>query len=71
MFDYPSSSDYVAEYPTTSSLVRLKRTRRSDDIEDDWNNNDNEENDGEPLNFLLEEGERPSRSDERSARLSS
>ena len=48
MFDHPSSSDYVAEYPITSSLVRLKRTRRSDDIEDDWNNNDNEENDGEP-----------------------
>jgi hypothetical protein len=48
MFDHPSSSDYVAEYSTTSPLVRLKRRTRGDDIEDDWNNNDNEENDGEP-----------------------
>ena len=45
MFDHPSSSDYVAEYSTTSPLVRLKRTTRGDDIEDDWNNNDDEEND--------------------------
>ena len=48
MFDHPSSSDYVAEYSTTSPLVRLKRRTRGDDIEDDWNNDDYEENDEEP-----------------------
>jgi hypothetical protein len=44
MSDYSSYSDYVAEYSTTSPLVRLKRTRRSDDIKDDWNNNNNDDN---------------------------
>jgi hypothetical protein len=48
MFDYRSTYHNGAECPTTSSLVRLKRTRRGADIEVDWNNDDDEENDGEP-----------------------